>query len=467
MGAKSRAARKIRESKEFNAPRLAQPIDVPKDGRGSPFSWTLADIRAARDAQMRGQFRLAADMAKAMRTDDAIATAWENRLAPQRCIKVKLIPAGGARGKPIAAEAEALFGQKGVGIHPDSIADVHGCLVDHGIAFGYNVATPREDGTRVDFEMRYWPIEYVRWDSFLKLFIARIDPETAPPGEATADGVIALGSFEVPIIHGDGRWIIFKKHEIDPFTKEAAILPACLVWARHAFALRDWAKGSVAHGSAKVIGKLADGVALQGDGPNGLSAEAAAFQTFLRDLVSGDTPAGIAPAGSETDFITNNSMAWQVWNELVQNAEKAAARIYLGTDGTLGTQGGAPGVDIESLFGVASTKIEGDLRCIERGLLTGVIEPWCALNFGDSSLAPSREYQVPDGDEAAAHEDLAKRTAAFGVALKALVDARIAITQDYVNGLAADFKVRAPVLVVAPAVTTPDAAPGAALRAIR
>lgn len=400
-------------------------------------------------------------LAAAMRTDDAIATAYETRLAPQRCLAVAIEPAkaGGARAKAIAGEADALFGQDGVGVSEETLADIHGCLIDHGVAFGVNVAAPREDGSRIDFQHCYWPIEFVRWDETQQCFFARVDPQTIQPGDIPSDGPGAvLTGVEVPIVHGDGRWTIYKKHEWRPFTKEAALLAAALVWARHAFTIRDWAKGSVSHGSAKVVGKLPEQIALQGEA-GGLSAEASAFLDLLRSLVSDDAPFGIAPAGSEVDFMVNTSTAWQVWSELANNAEKAAARIYLGTDGTLGTQGGAPGVNIEALFGVATTRVQGDLWCIQRCFKAGVIDPWCAVNFGDSSLAPKRVYLFPDEDESARDRAFAERNAAFGAALKALVDARIPLSQPHVDELAASYRVPAPMLPASAPAAAPAPAP--------
>lgn len=447
MGAPSKRARVVRSASEFDAGRLSAAINPPKTNTGA-VAWSLADIFSARDQQMLGRFYRAARLAESMRTDDALSVAYENRLAPQRCIPVSIEPAKGARAASIANEAEALFGQKGVGIRPETIGDIHGCLVNHGVAFGVNVATPREDGSRVDFEMHAWPIEFVRWDSYKRCFMTQ-----------TEDGP------EEEIVHGDGRWIVFADHELEPW-KFGAILPAAAVWARHAFAMRDWSKASVAHGNAKVIGKMTEGVALQKE-DGSLTPEAAAFLEILQAIGAGDSPYCIAPAGSEVQYITNTSTAWQVWQELVANAEKAAARIYLGTDGTLGTQGGAPGVDIQALFGVAITKIQGDLATIERAILTGVIEPWCAINFGNSLLAPRRAYQIPDADEDARRASFATRNAAFLADLKAAKDAGLVLTQPYVDEIAKQHGVPTFALPVAPA---PAAEPAAtmppALRAV-
>lgn len=456
MGAPSKRARRTSVASEFDPARLAVALRQPRDGRGTINAWSLAQIFAAREAQMRGEFFLAARMAEQMRTDDALAVAYENRLAPQRCIETEIVPSGGARGAGVAKEADALFGPEGVGLHPDTRADIHGCLVNHGVAFATITALPRDDGSRVDFEINYWPIEYVRWDTFYRCFFARVDLTEIQTGELAA----GQGYGEVPIVHGDGRWIVFGKHEVDPFKQEAALLPAALVWARHAFAIRDWAKASVAHGSAKIVGELPEGVPLQDAG--GLTSEAGAFLELLKAIGSSDSPVGIRPAGSKTEFVTNTSTAWQVWTQLVDNAEKAAARIYLGTDGVLGANGGAPGVDITALFGVASTKVRGDLAAIERGINTGAIEPWCAMNFGDSTLAPKMRYRAPDEEEAARGIEMQARRQAFFADIASARENGFDITQEYANQVAKAFGVDAPVLKTAPAVAPTGAAPAPA-----
>lgn len=442
MGAPSKRAKKVRDASEFDVARLRAALGFLKS-TSYVYSWTLQQIYGARDAQMRGEFALAARLAESMRTDDALFVAFTNRLAPQRSIKVGLTPArSNAQATKIAVEADALFGSAGIAIHPDTIADIHGCLVNHGVAFAINAWTVRDDGTRTDVALRYWPIEFVRWDSFRRCFMARIDPTTTEvPLDETVGG-------EIPIVHGDGRWVVFQKNEVEPF-KYGAILPAALVWARHAFAIRDWAKSSVAHGSAKVVGELAEGIPLQ-SADGALSAEAAAFIELLKDMASSDAPVGIRPAGSKTDFVVNTSTAWQVFENLVGNGEKAAARIYLGTDGTLGSQGGAPGVDITALFGVAVTHVEGDIKCLERGIDTGLIEPWTAINFGDSSLAPKRRYLIDDPDADAARASYATRMAAFLAEVKAARDAALEITQDWLDDSAKRHGVKAPKLASAP-----------------
>jgi len=438
MAAKSRKARKIREASEFDVSRLRADARSPAVSPGA-YSWELSAIVDARNQQMRGYFNLPARLAESMRTDDALYVAYSNRLDALASVEKEIKPAPGSRAVGIASEAEAQFGQTGVALAPDTERDFHGCLVNHGVAFLRGAWTPRDDGSRVDLTVASWPIEHVRWDAHERCYKTRIE-----------DGP------EEQIVHGDGQWAVAQLGEIDPF-KSGALLPAAMVWARHAFAARDWAKGSVSHGSAKVIGKMAEGVPLQN--ADGMTPDALAFVEVLKAIASGDNPVAIIPAGASIEYLVNTSTAYQVWIELVANAEKAAARIYLGTDGVLGAAGGAPGVDIQALFGVATTKIQGDRKALERAIQTGFVEPWCAINFGDSRLAPLRKYKLVDADADADRASLAARTDAFFDEVEKTRANGFDISQEYVNGLAKKHGIDAPLLPVEAA----DKAPSIAL----
>lgn len=383
-------------------------------------------------------------MAEAMNTDDALAPALENRLAPQRCIKTEIVPADKSpktRCKQIADEADALFGPTGFALSADTLASIHASLVRHEIAFAHVTKVPRDDGTRVDVVINAWPIEHVRWHELKRCFVTRIDPTSA------ADPRVGN---EVDIVHGDGRWIVFQRYEVDPF-KHATLLAAALVWGRHAYGIRDWAKASVAQGNAKIIGEMPENSSLQESDEQGNivdTPEAIALVQALRDLVSGDALVGLLPSGAKAQFVASAATNWQVFSELVGNGESAAARIFLGTDATMGAKGGAPGVDIQSMFGVATTKVESDLKCISRGINTGAIEPWTAMNFGDSSYAPRHRYMLPDADADAERASLATRTNAFYDEIEKAKRNGFEVTQDFVNSVAKKHAIEAPLLPV-------------------
>lgn len=425
MGAPSKRAKKIRDASEFDILSLAAEVRAPKVNNGY-YAWDLDTIRRARDEQMLGMFERPARLIEATRTDYAIFASFLNRLAPQRGLPVDLkSPIDSARANRVRIEGEALFGRVGIGITPDTLADIDGCLANHGVAFGVNVVTPRFDGSRVDFQLKSWPIEFVRWDTQKRTYVTRTE-----------------GMVEVPICHGDGRWVVFQEHEHEPW-KYGALLPLALLWADHAYGVRDRAKAGTSHGNAKFVGTMPEGVALQKDNGGGLTPEGAAFFQLLRDVASSETPVGMKPFGAALDLIVNNSTAWQIFKEIIDSGDKAADRIYLGHDVTVAAAGG-DGVGF--LFGVRNDIVEGALGAISRGVKEGTIDPWSAINFGDSSLAPYREYLMPDADEDARRKSLTERTDAFN---KAIEDARkngFEVDEEYVAALAKDFGIKAPKL---------------------
>ena len=444
--AASKKARVVRSASEFDVRQLAQIMRAPLNSSAA-YSWSIEDIVKARDAQMVGRFRLPARLSESMGTDDALFTARGVRLAPVQGLDVVLEAAAGGKSDKIADEASALFGPTGIAISPETVTSIRRDLVEHGVAVGYNDWSPRADGSRVDVVHRAWPIEHVWWHEVAQCYVTTVRLLDCDDDPSRGDMVQPYGQTVPlePILHGNGRWVVYRKAETLPHRLDAALLPAALVWACHAFARRDWTKGSAAHGNAKVVGELPEGQALS-DSEGNLTTEAAAFLTLVADIASQDSPVGIRPPGSKVDYITNSSRAWEVWAQLLEMAERAAARIYLGTDGVLGAQGGAPGVDISELFGVATSKIQSDLVCVERAVQSGVIAPWCAVNFGDDTRAPLRRYVFPDPDLARVREDFAKRNAAFNADVTAYRANGFVVDQPLIDRVAELHGVPAPQL---------------------
>lgn len=410
----SRIAPRVREKDEFanatkearRAPRLSQAVD----------GWSIESIRAARNAQMRGDFGPAVRLAKAMGADDAIFTSRANRIAPQSCISALLQPVESARGKALCARAAAqVFAPRSV------LTSITATMVEHGIAIGYIEHEPEARGVYVSMRLTEWPLEHVKWDASREVLTT-----------ATRDGD------RVDIQHGDSRWVVFRTYATEPWAHAACLLPGALLWAAHTPALADWASSIRAHGLAKLMGELPEGVSLV-DHIGQQTPEAAAFLNLLNDMVQGNSCVGIRPAGSKTDIMMNGSTAYQVFDTFANNREKAAARIWQGTDAALGSMGGGPGVDIAALFGVATTKVQGDFMALEEGLNTGLYQPWAAINDGSSRYAPSIRYQMPDPDEDAKRAQYASNVERLGKSLAVMRDQKLTVDQDVVNRLAAIF----------------------------
>lgn len=402
---------RVRKASDFaRVARIAPPR--PRETAGS---WTLAAIRAAIDAQMRGQFALPVRLSEAMGRDDAIFNARANRNAPVSAVATKLDPHDSARGRVIAARASV-----SVQVDRTVLADIAHTLVDHAIAIGYVEQEPNESGTRIDFRLTEWPLEHVRYNA------SREALETT-----TDDGEI------VAITHGDGRWIIFRRGARLPWRRGACILPGGFVWAGHADGVADWQSSSRAHGLAKFLGEMPEGSGLNDDEDE--DEVALAFAQAMNDLAEGERSVAIKPFGAKVDMLANMSSAWQVFSENVVSREKAAARIYLGTDAILGSVGGAPGIDIAALFKMASTKFQSDFEALEAGLLSGMYEPWTAINYGDTRYTPAFHFLVPDPDRDAKRAEIAANLERLTTTIKSMREQKLDVTQAVINTLAAEL----------------------------
>jgi hypothetical protein len=389
---------RIRTADEFGAP--SSTAVMPPLRAEWRTHWSLEAIREAQTQQLAGDFLLPVNLARDMRTDDALFVPYLNRIAPQSSVASVLKPASGSRGAAVAKRAAT-----SAIVARSTLSGIVGTLANHGIAIGYNVQAPNDAGTRIDFRHTEWPLEFVKWRPSEQLLYTN-----------------TRGGLPTPIIHGDGRWTIYRKFMDRPWQQDACVIPGGKIWASHAGVIADWNATARSHGLAKMIGELPAGIALQTvvDGKPALTPEAAAFVQMLSAIMSGDAVAGVRPAGSKTDFEANASNAWQVFDTLGTSREKAGMRIYTGTDAALGSMGGAPGVDISILFGVATTIVQGDLAALEQGLSSGFYQPWCAINEGDSRYAPSLVYQLPDpsaernsANAAARHTRLTQSVAAY------------------------------------------------------
>jgi hypothetical protein len=402
----------------------AKAVAPPVRTQGGGYTWSLETIRSARDAQLRGQFEAPVRLAEAFRTNDAMFTAYMARVSTQSAIRLLWRAADTDAGRELAPLAERL-----VLVPQHARESILGTLANHGVAIGYVQHTTEDDPERgpvVRMTLAEWPLEHVRYN-----------PSTCTLETRTRD------NGTVTITHGDGRWIVFRKFGVAPWTQDACLLPGALVWAAHGGCISDWAGASFSHGQPKVIGTLREGITLQNaDGT--LTVEAQAMLNVISALVSGDAGAGVLPAGSEAKLLYNGSTAWQVFKELGLDRNKAAQRVYLGTDAALGAQGGAPGVDIGALFNVASTRIQGDLEALERGFREGMIEPWARMHGFALRDLTTLTYAMPDADGERRASQEASGIERLTAMVKGLKDTGIEVNQDTINALVSVLGIAVP-----------------------
>jgi hypothetical protein len=141
----------------------------------------------------------------------------------------------------------------------------------------------------------------VKWDALARCYVTRTDPSSPLDALPTSRSwaLSRRARWLEPIIHGNGRWVVFKKSELLPHcSADATLLPAALVWPCHAFANRDWRKGSASHGNAKVVGELDENTALDRRDGNPTRRRPRSWRCSPT-IASQDMPYGIKPAKRE------------------------------------------------------------------------------------------------------------------------------------------------------------------------
>lgn len=401
--------------------------------------WTIGQVHGARDAHLRGQFRQSVLLVTKMLTDAAMYAASLNRLAPHRglprTIKSDVELTGTAAN--ILAEAIATYAvDTSSGLPPSVLADDF----EHTAWYGLNVDQvhwiPRPDGSRLDGFVSSWPLSSTEWSVGDCMFIAH-----------TNEG-------RVPIVHGDGRWILSQYHAEEPW-RHGAVVPLAAVLTSRPFAVNNRSSNAQSHGEDKWIGTMPEGVPIL-DKEGNLSPEAEAFIAQMEKLY--DFRRVLLKAhGSELEREEAMGQNWQIFKEIIESDNKDAKCVLLGQDGTM-TNTGGDYVKSWGLFGVRNDIVERDIATIGSSVSTGLLRPWSLMNFGRWDRL-QYQWVIPDADQDARVESVAKRRAAFWEEIEAAKRNHCIVDQPYIERIAKAYSIDPPKLAPPPAALPSDSAP--------
>jgi hypothetical protein len=372
--------------------------------------WDVAKVRKARMCLMLGDFRVAADLAEAVKTDPQVYGAMLNRICPHRGLPL----AFEADGERVRREAEETFGDGGTAVPAAVEADAYEWMVQLGVSVEQVVWTPREDGSRIDARLETWPMSSVWYDSL------------------TGTLKTITGTSVETIEHGNGKWVVTKLHSSTPW-QWGAVKPIGMAWAMRAHHIRDRALNSESHGESKPIITLPEGV--KPTDPEGEALIALAAE--MRSRRSG----GGIPFGSKLALLESMAGNYQIFSIAIKSLDTDIARAYLGQDGSLVNEGGNY-VKTALLFGVRNDLVEGDMGARAYALNTGLYRPWSMVNFGrDWRVKSARQF--PDADQDARRESYGKRTDAFNKAIREYRANGFVVDQTVADELAREFGVKA------------------------
>lgn len=362
-------------------------------------SWTIESILATRQAQMRGHLARPAALAVSLKSDAAIYSALLNLLAPHRGLP-RAVHGPESANQTIRAEAEMTFARDTTALCPAALADAFEALALHGLGVMTIDWKTREDGTRCDPVVSAWPAECIDFEEHTNRLVALTD-----------EG-------RVPIVHGDGKWIVVHEHEQRPWTW-GALVPLSLLYADRQFGVRDRSRSAESHGDDKWIGTLPEGVPISSPMGQGMLDELVKLYDARRVMIK--------PFGSEVERVEAMAQNWQIFKELIESCDRDAQKILLGQDGTMSNAGGNY-IKSWGLFGVRNDIVEAQLSAMSRALTTGLLRPWSMINFGRWDRLEYR-WLIPDADDDARREAIAKRYTDFFAIVKEMRESGCVVDQ--------------------------------------
>lgn len=404
----------------FNLTELARLVAV---NRPSPFlgGWTLDMVAAAREAHIAGRFRQSIPLCTKMKTDAAIYSALLNRLAPHRALPRAIKCETEVTGTPanILLEANLTFTtDASSALPPGVLCDDIEHLAMLGLSINQTHWIARPDGSREDAFVNGFPLEAVEWSENDKMLIAN-----------AVEG-------RIPIVHGDGRWSVSSQHADRPW-QWGALVPLTNVLSSRPFAVQARGQNANSHGDDKWIGKLPQGVATDSPEGQAMLAQMELLYQIRRVM--------LIPFGSELKREEAMSQNWQIFKEILDSDNKDAQRILVGQDGTM-TNTGGDYIKSWGMFGVRSDIVEADLSTEGTCISTGLLRPWSIINWGRWDRL-QYHWVLPDADQDARAESIAKRRAAFWADIKSARDTGFVVDKELVERVAKSYNLDVPTLL--------------------
>ncbi len=254
----------------------------------------------------------------------------------------------------------------------------------------------------------------------------------------------------VPIIPGDGHWILHAPHGEYRGWMRGAVRAVAPWWLSRNYALRDWARYSERHGLPifkALTPAAADPLQIQ------------RFRTEVSRLgveSCVQLPQGVDSSHSYgLEMLEASDGAWQGFSQLIQACDREITLALLAQNLTTEVKEGSYAA--ARVHGdVRQCLLEADARALAQTIYLQLARPFAAWNFGDADLAPMIKWTVqPFEDNFAASQTFAQ----WAQGMAALKQAGIVL--DDPAKLARDFNINLGIVDVAPN-DPPKAAPGAA-----
>jgi len=335
-------------------------------------SYTYDIAATALTAHSIGLFYQSGLMADVMRSDDAIAGAFQARALGLFSNEMGWEAGSGKSG----AECLALVQGKWDSIASETtLAQIHKCGLQMGFAIAQLVWVV--DGKNILPRLYFWHPSLVQWSFPDRCFTVR-----------TLEGL----EYAVP---GNGQWFVWTPYGDYLGWRDGLINGLMAPWMSRQYAWRDWGRYNEVHGlpQRKVrvpeTASEADKLAFQ----NAMSTIGSEANILLPSAVGGESGVNF-----DVELLEPTGDSWEAFEKLLSKAETRIAVTVNGQNLTTEVQGGS----------FAATKMhsqkeigyfKADNRSLSREINRQIFAPIARYNFGDEAAAPRACWKIVEQDD--------------------------------------------------------------------
>lgn len=375
--------------------------------------WTVARIRQHRDAHQEGLVWAGKRLARFFNRDANVVGALGQRVAPWLGCPYELKDGSDSA----RAELLPLLSPVGNMLSTDLLREIAEDLVMCGLAITQTTIKPRADGSRWDFQVSIWDLEYVDTDYNGKLVAI------------TKEG-------RIPINHGDGKWTVFRQIKTHPYEK-GAVIPLGFNVASRGHTIVDKANGIQAVGHPKLHAILPEKIAVTSPVGKDLFKAVSELWNGVRHIVT--------EANTKLEKVEFTGQGWQIFGESLKLDKSDIFLALTGQDGSAANEGGSY-AKAYILQGILFAWVVADTQAGGSAYTQGILRPWTIVNRGNEAETPTLKWPLPDPEENERLAAFAKRHQDYAAIEAAHAKNGRSFTEEFTQELAQDMRIKVPKL---------------------
>lgn len=355
-------------------------------------TWTVPGVRGALAEHMIGVFNSSAQLIDIMMGDDRVQATLGSRRAGLFGRELRFRP---ANDSDAAREALDAWVDHWPAAFDYAIPEMHDFGIMGGLWPGQLVWDT--SGPIWKWYLRPWHLRYVYYHWGIRRLVA-----------LTQDG-------GVPIVAGDGKWVVHAPHGEYRGWIRGAALAIGQPWIFKQFARRDWARFTEVHGMP-----IRKGICPAGADPEQRDAfERALTQLGTETTLLVEEGVDAKNGGNRYDLqlVEAQDTAWEAFPGLRDDCDTAITLALRHQNLTTEIQSGGSYAAAQQHGQVAVEQEASDNAAWRTTIREQIAKPFAWLNFGDPELAPWTDWDVVSADQ---YHQAADRFQKFGTAIEVL-----------------------------------------------